>query len=59
MNESEIKKWGGIALAVIVVIFVLGALNGCVEVGGSSSDIDVTNTNTTSAEQPAASSESE
>jgi hypothetical protein len=47
MNESEIKKWGLIALAVIVVIFILGALGGCVEVGQTTGGVEVCTGDTT------------
>ena len=41
MNESEIKRWGLIALAVIVLIFALGAIAGCVEVGQTTGGVKV------------------
>jgi len=40
-EESDLKRWGGIALAVIVLIFALGAIAGCVEVGQTTGGVKV------------------
>ncbi|MCP4974386.1 MAG: hypothetical protein GY914_12085 [Prochlorococcus sp.] len=53
---SEIAKFRTIYIGAAVLLIVTIFLVGCVEVGGSSSDIDLDNTSTSSAEQPAAES---
>ena len=46
-EESDLKRWGGIALAVIVLIFALGAIAGCVEVGQTAGGGEVCTGDTT------------
>lgn len=48
MNEEvELKKWGGIALVVVVLIAVLGLLGGCVEVGQTTGGLELCTGDTT------------